>query len=361
LAAVCQRARNAAFLAVDTEADAFHSYNAKVCLIQLSFDGEHALVDPLSLSKEDLAPLGEILADPGLQKIFHGADYDLRMLQKNFGFAVRGLADTQAAAQVLGEKQTSLAALLAKELGVVLDKRQQRADWALRPLPQEMLAYAVDDTRYLQPLLELLLPRLSALGRRSWWEEECQALERIVYEPPPEDPWAFLRVKGARKLPPEALGRLAALWHLREELAKELDVPPFRILSAEMLLALAAQPPADWEALASTPGLPPRVARKWGRRVLQALHRASPLALPAAPSREEDRELERLVQKLRQRRDRVAQELGLDPGFLAPRWALEALAATKPQDPEGWVACLGRRWRAEVLREPLGEVLAQEG
>lgn len=361
LEAVCQQASKAPFLAVDTEADSFHSYHAKVCLIQLSFDGEHVLVDPLSLSHDDLAPLGTLLADPEVPKIFHGADYDLRMLQKDFGFSVRGLADTQAAAQVLGEKHTSLAALVAKELGVQLDKRQQRADWARRPLPQEMLAYAVDDTRYLKPLLERLLVRVYALNRGSWWEEECKALERVVYEPPPEDPWAFLRLKGVRNLSPEALGRLAALWRLREELARAQDIPPFRIFSSELLIALATDPPVDLGVLGATRGLAPRVFRKWGRHIFEVLRQATPLTPPPAQPRVEDRELERLVARLRQARDRLAQELGLDPGFLAPRWALESVAKSKPKDLEGWVACLGRRWRAEVLQAPLSQVLAQEG
>ncbi len=348
-------------MAVDTEADAFHSYAPKVCLVQLSYDGTHALVDTLRLSATELSPLGELLANPSVIKVLHGADYDVRMLQKDFGFVVKNLADTQAAAQVLGEPQTSLAALVKKELGVELDKSQQRADWALRPLPPAMVAYAVDDTRFLAELMEKLRARLAAVGRVAWWEEECRALEQLTYQAPEPDPWAFLRVKGAKGLTGEALGRLAALWRWRESVAQALDVPPFRVLASEMLLRLATEAPADFAALARTPGLSPRVSRRWGRAILEALANATEPVLPPPPSRPPyDKERERLVKKLRAVRDRVAQELGLDPGFLAPRAALEAVAERRPQDDASWFECLRRHWRVRVLEGPLQHALLED-
>lgn len=356
---VCQQAAAAGAVAVDTEADSFHSYFAKICLVQLSFDDQHVLIDPLRLSREEMAPLAQLLANPHLPKVLHGADYDQRMIQKDLGVRLRALADTQAAAQVLGEKQTSLAALLAKELGVQLDKSQQRADWARRPLPEAMMAYAVDDTRYLQALLARLLVRLERLGRRHWWEEECQALEEVTYEPPVPDPWAFLRVKGTRALSAEALGRLAAVWELRDAIARELDVPAFRVIPSECLVRLAANPPEDLPALAAVGGIPQRVLRRWGRELLRILARAQPLAPPKKPSTIPDTSQQKLLTELRRVRDHLAEELGLDPGFLAPRWALEAVAQQRPASLDAWLSCLRRRWRVELLREPLSEVLAQ--
>jgi ribonuclease D len=360
LAQVCRKAAAEKLVAVDTEADSFHSYFPKVCLIQISFGQQHALLDSLRLAPPKLAPLAELLADPKVGKIFHGADYDLRMLHKDLGVRVRGLFDTQAAAQVLGEKQTSLAALVAKELGVHLDKGQQRANWALRPLPPEMLAYAVDDTRFLPLLLQRLVQRLEEMGRKSWWEEECRALEEVVYEPPTPDPWAFLRIKGARSLPPEVLGRLAACWQLREEIAQSLDVPPFRVLSSELLVRLASDPPTSVEGLLGLPGLPFRLVRRWGKKLLDALHQASPLVPPEKGQKPRDPHKERMVDRLRRVRDELAQELNLDPGFLAPRWALEAVVESQPKSPEEWYACLQRHWRVEVLAQKLGQAM-QEG
>lgn len=356
---VCAEARAAGTVAVDSEADSFHSYYPKVCLLQLSFSGRHAVVDTLRLAPEELAPLGDLLAERQTLKVFHGADYDLRMLQKDFGFCVRNLADTQAAAQVLGEGQTSLAALVKKELGFELDKSQQRADWAVRPLSAQMLRYAVDDTRYLEALLARLKARLEAHGRLAWWEEECQALEQVAYQPPEPDPWAFLRIKGAKSLSSEALGRLKALFLWRESVASALDVAPFRVLPSDLLLRLALQPPGDFPALMQTPGMPPRVARRWGAAILQVLASTREAVSPPPSVRPRPDEVkERLVKKLRAVRDQVAQELGIDPGFLAPRATLEAVAERRPQTQEAWFECLKRRWRVSVLQEPLGKVLA---
>ncbi len=356
---VCQQAATARAVAVDTEADSFHSYFPKICLVQISFDDQHVLIDPLRLSRDEMAPLAQLLANPHVPKVLHGADYDQRMIQKDLGVRLRALADTQAAAQVLGEKQTSLAALLAKELGVQLDKSQQRADWARRPLTEAMMAYAVGDTRYLQPLLARLLVRLEGLGRRHWWEEECQALEEVTFELPVPNPWAFLRLKGAWALSAEALGRLAAAWELRDAIARQLDVPAFRVMSSEGLVRLAANPPADLPALATVGGIPQRVLRRWGRELLGILGSAQPLTPPKKPSAIPDARHKKLLAELRRVRDDLAEGLGLDPGFLAPRWALEAVAQQRPTDFEAWLSCLRRRWRVELLREPLSEVLAQ--
>lgn len=356
---VCQQASAAGAVAIDTEADSFHSYFPKICLVQMSFDDRHVLIDPLRLSRDEMAPLAQLLANPQLPKVLHGADYDQRMIQKDLGVRLRALADTQVAAHVLGEKQTSLAALLAKELGVQLDKSQQRADWARRPLPEAMRAYAVDDTRYLQPLLARLLVRLERLGRRHWWEEECQALEEVTYEPPVPDPWAFLQVKGTRALSAEALGRLAAAWEMRDAIARQLDVPAFRVISSECLLRLATNPPEDLAALAAVGGIPQRVLRRWGRELLEILRNAQPLTRPKRPSTIPDARHQKLLAELRRARDHLAGELGLDPGFLAPRWALEAVAQQRPSDFDAWLSCLRRRWRVELLRGPLSQALAQ--
>ena len=359
VAGLCERARGAASVGVDTEADSFHSYFHKLCLIQLSFGGEHALIDPLALGRDELRPFADLLADPRVEKVLHGADYDLRVLQRDLGARVTRLADTQVAAQLLGEPQTGLAALVAKELGIELDKRYQRADWGERPLPPEYLAYAAGDTAYLEPLRARLAERLAALGRTAWWREECAALESVEWEPPQPDPLAFERIKGAGRLGGGARDRLAALHAWRERTAAGLDVPPFRVLAAESLLALAQKPPADLAQLASTPGIGSSTVRRHGRDLLRTL--ADP---PAAPPRGErrrfapDKVKEKRVRQARDARDAVAKELGLEPGVLGPRVALELIADRMPESEAALGQCLARHWRATVLAPGLLPVIA---
>src|SRR6185436_3848294 len=164
-------------VAVDTEADSLHSYFDKVCLIQISVPGHDLIVDPLR--KLDLSRFGEVLANREITKILHGADYDLRILNRDFGFTPVNLIDTMICAQLLGYEAIGLAALLEKHFALKLDKSHQRADWAQRPLPRDMLEYAATDTRHLLDLADKLRTELLALGRWEWAEEEFARLEMI--------------------------------------------------------------------------------------------------------------------------------------------------------------------------------------
>ncbi|MFZ5785641.1 MAG: ribonuclease D [Acidobacteriota bacterium] len=359
LAAWCARASETRPVAVDTEADSMHSYFHKLCLVQLAAGESHALVDPLALGREGMTPLVALLGDASVTKVMHGADYDLRVLDRDLGARVVGVRDTQIAAQLLGERQTSLAALVEKELGVTLDKRFQTADWGQRPLPPELLAYASGDTAFLQALAEKLAARLGELGRFAWWEEECEALRAIRWEQPEPDPRAFERLKGAKALRGAARDRVAALHAWREATAAALDVPPFKVLGREPILAMSSDPPADQDALAKVAGIGRSVPRRYGTELLALL--ASP---PAAPEREPrgkfvpDKVREERIRQLRTRRDEVAAALGLDPGVLAPKWVLEAVADRRPSGVAEIERCLERRWRAGTLAQPLLGVVA---
>ena len=162
-------------VALDTEAASFHRFHDRIYLIQLSTPTQTAVIDPLGVG--DLAPIGELLSNPAVEKVFHDADYDLRLFDKEFGFHARRLFDTRIAAQFLNEPGIGLAALLEKYFAIKADKRFQRADWSARPLTGEMLEYAAGDTRELCELRSLLLEKLVALGRQEWVAEEFQLLE----------------------------------------------------------------------------------------------------------------------------------------------------------------------------------------
>lgn len=356
---VCARAASTGVVALDTESDSLHSYFHKLCLIQLSFSGEHALLDPLALGRDSLHPFVALLADPSVEKVLHGADYDLRVLNRDLDARVVRLSDTQLAAQLLGEEQTGLAALVQREAGIALDKRHQRADWGSRPLPPELLAYAAGDTAYLELLRRRLAERLASLGRLAWWEEECLALEAVRWEPPRPDPLAFERIKGARRLAGDARDRLAALHAWRESEAASHDVPPFRILRSEALLALASSPPPDLDALALVPGVGKATVRRYGREMMQVL--TQPPLVPAREPRQRvkvDREREARIKQAKAARDAVAKQLRLDPGVLAPRAALEIVVDRRPRDEEDLLACLARRWRTTVLAPALLPLVA---
>ncbi|HSB56021.1 MAG TPA: ribonuclease D [Gemmatimonadales bacterium] len=355
----------APLLAVDTEAASFHRYRDRVYLIQLSTRDRTAVVDPLTVT--NLSALGRLLEHPGIEVIFHDADYDLRILDRDYGFHASELFDTRIAAQLLNEPGIGLAALLEKYLGVTLDKKYQRADWSVRPLTPEMLAYAASDTKYLPRLRDILRERLAEKGRWSWAEEEFDLLKRVRWAPsgPPEE--AYLRLKGARSLRGHELAVLRELFAWREQAASQLDRAPFRILQNEAMLAIAKAMPADPTALRELKVLSPDQLRRRGNELLEAVARgvgAPASSLPVfertkrpAPDLAFDARLERLKQV----RNAVAERIELAPGVLCPNGLLEAIARLVPRS----TAQLSeipemRRWQREVLGPELLAAVPQQ-
>jgi len=342
-------------LAVDTEADSLHHYPEKVCLIQLSFGDRDYLID--ALAGLSLEPLAERLRDRSIVKVLHGADYDLRMLHRGFGVTFEGLFDTMIAARIVGETRFGLAALLEQQFGVPMDKRFQRADWSLRPLTPDMARYAAMDTRYLIPLYEKLHARLEELARRGWAAEEFKRLEGIRVRPQPGSDDGFRRVKGARKLSPQALGVLREIWSLRETYAVKLDRPPFRILHDEVLIELSERVPQRAEELETIKKLP-RPWRQGGRagELVAAIRRgrsAEPPEWPAQAKRGRSRgsvkPTDERVAAIKKHRDQVAKQLGMEPALLGPRAVLEKLVERLEdgRDPAGTPDL--RRWQWELL------------
>jgi len=343
-------------LAVDTEADSFHHYREKVCLVQLSFGGRDVLVDPLA--EVDLGVLRVPLENPGLRKIMHGADYDVRMLHRDFGLVVRGLFDTMVAARLVGERAFGLSALLDKFLDVQLDKRHQRADWSVRPLSSEMLSYAVLDTRHLEPLVAILEQRLQELGRTDWAREEFEMVESVRWGGAARrDDEAYLRIKGIRKLDRRQLGVLRELAELREATARRRDVPPFRVMRHEVLFELVRSPPRHRRELRGVRGLPSSWSRDAGASaLLEAVDRGLALSdeqqppIPRSGKRKRlDPQSETRVRRLCAERDSLARGLDLEPAVLAPRSALEQLVVSLQQGQSPDTTSGLRRWQISLL------------
>src|SRR5206468_8065142 len=197
LAHLAESLSGASALALDTESDSLHHHVEKVCLVQLATDrGDACLVDPLVL--RDLSPLAPIMADRGIAKILHGADYDVTTLKRDFGFRFAGLFDTMTAARFLGRPQIGLQALAQAELGVALSKESQRDDWSRRPLSPTQEQYALADVAHLLVLQARLAGELRQLGRLAWVEEESDAVAALEPARHGRDAEAYQKVKGMR-------------------------------------------------------------------------------------------------------------------------------------------------------------------
>jgi ribonuclease D len=357
LEALFARLRGAPLLAVDTEAASFHRFADRVYLLQISSRDETAVVDPLAV--ESLAPLAGVLADPTVEIVFHDADYDLRLLDREYGYRATNLFDTRVAAQLLNEPGVGLAALLEKYLGVRLDKRFQRADWSARPLSPPMLEYAASDTRHLPELRDILRGQLEARGRLAWAEEEFALLDGIRWSPPNGEP-GYLRLKGARALKGRELAILRELFEWREGVAQRSDRATFRILNNEPMLTMARQPPSDMAALKAIPGIGGEQAERRGKEILAAVKRGLEIPegdlprIERAPRRAFDPAFEARLDRLKAARNRLAGEHVLAPGVLCPNGSLGAIARTNPGSIEALAELPElRRWQVREIGEQL--------
>lgn len=325
--------KNQTSIAIDTESNSLHSYQERVCLIQISTPETDYLIDPFPI--QDMSALGEVFADPSIQKVFHAGDYDLATLKRDFDFEFANIFDTMLAATALAEPSIGLAALLEKYYDLHLVKKYQRANWGKRPLDPEMLSYAQGDSHYLLQLRDLLVDRLRAVGRLKNVLEDSAALARIT---PPmkdheEDLW---KVKGSQDLNPTALSLLKELNHLRETIAEQRDVPPFKVFSNKVLIEIATTQPHYLEELSLLPSLSPSLIKRYGKQLMQVVKawRENPVAVkPRKNHRLSDREL-KLREKLGDWRKEVGEKEGVPSNAVLSRDLVELIAHHDPQSDE---------------------------
>lgn len=327
--------RNAPAVAVDLEADSMYHFQEKVCLIQMATPRWNAVIDTLRV--RDLELLRPLFADPTVAKIFHGADYDVRSLYRDFGIEIANLFDTQIACTFLGMKATGLEAVLQARFGVTIDKKYQRKDWSRRPLPEEMIAYAAEDVRYLLPLAEMLTGELIQKGRLDWVREECGLLSQVRSSHNNHQP-LFLQFRGAGRLSPRSLAVLEALLQFRRAVAQKKDRPLFKIFSNNSLLQLAIEKPASIQRLSESDVLSGKQLNMYGDDLVEAIHSARLLPaadLPVYPrqkSRAMHPAIPDRIKALKNWRDKKARTLDIEPAVLLNKSAMTALATENPKE-----------------------------
>lgn len=363
LEAFAARLAGSRAIALDSESDSLHHYKEKVCLIQLASDrGEAVLVDPLAV--RDLSPLGPLFADPEVTKVLHGADYDVTTLKRDFGFEFAGIFDSMVAARLLGRTEIGLQAVARADLGVELSKDSQKDDWSVRPLSPRQVAYALADVQHLLALHARLTAQLREAGRLDWVLEESAAVAALPAARRERDPEAWQSVKGARALKPRGLAVLRELHGWREERAAARDVPAFKVLSTEPLLALAEKAPRTPEELRPVRGLPPFV-RADPRDLLGAIARALAVpnealpSLPKSPRRPVVTDLQKRHETaLKAWRKTEADKLKVDVSVVLPQRLIDKLTEAAPANPQELAATPGlRRWRIEAFGPSLLQAL----
>jgi len=322
-------------IAVDLEADSMFHFRERVCLLQIAAGKVNAVIDPLQI--KNLSPLKPIFESLDIKKIFHGADYDVRSLYRDFNFEINNLFDTQLASKFLGIRQTGLESVLQARFNVSLNKKYQRKDWSMRPLPEAMISYAANDVRYLLPLAKILEKELAAKGRLSWVVEECEYLSRVRPIQNDHDP-LFLHFKGAGRLDPKSLAVLEALLAFRRKLACKKNRPLFKVFSHKSLMTLAVEKPDTIENLEKVKALSSRQVKMYGDDLTAIINtakqtparelpvyprRKAPVVHPATPDR---------IKLLKNWRDKKARKLKIEPGMLINKNLLTAIAVRNPSE-----------------------------
>jgi ribonuclease D len=323
--------RAAPRLAIDLEANSMYAYAERACLIQISTEDKDFILDPLAAL--DLSGLGDIIADPAVEKIFHAAEYDLILLRRDYGWHLHNLFDTMWAARILGYKLFGLAGMLEMAFGVRLSKRYQKANWCHRPLSAGELAYAQKDTHYLLALRDRLAAELEARGLMAEAQETFAEQSRVKMPNNGFDPDAFWHLNGVFDMQPAQQAALKALFAFRDREARRRNSPHFKVLGDQTLLEMATKMPTRLSELDDIHGMSTGQQQRYGRQMLAAIaeaRQAPPPQPPPRPPRPPDAVLIR-YDKLHRWRKTRAQARGVESDVIISRDALWAIAQANPR------------------------------
>jgi ribonuclease D len=326
---VCAELRSSPQIAFDTESNGFYAYKEKVCLVQISSATEDYIVDPIAF--KDLSPLGPLMADPKIEKLFHAAEYDILCLKRDYGFVFRNLFDTMIAARVLGIKELGLAAAIERHFGIVVSKKLQRADWGRRPLTHEMIRYAQGDTHFLIRLVEIQKKALAEKGLTEDAAEACAELCAIEPNQKSFDAEGYWKLIGRQEIDGRATAALKEIWLFRENQAASRDRAPFRVMPEDLMVRIAQAMPETREALAAVKGMTPYIIERFGAGLLAAVEKgraAEPLVRPPQPERKRMPDAEfRLFEALRNWRKERALKDQVEPVVIMSTESMRQIAS----------------------------------
>lgn len=353
------------YIALDTESNSLFAYQEQVCLIQVTTQGQDFLIDPMRLSVNiDLPFLIDIIADPAYEKILHAAEYDVMCLRRDFGIEFNNLFDTMVATRILGWEKAGLANLLEKEIGIDVDKRFQRANWGTRPLSTEMRQYAQLDTHYLIEIRHSLYKELEAGGHLEEARELFAEVTTAVWPDNTFEPTDFWKIKDVKLLSKRQRSVLHQLYVFREQAARELDVPPFKIASDKTLYWMAKAQPRSRKKLGRVRGIGQHIYNRYADHILAAVEQGIKVGKPPArPNNHRRPPTEKALQRydlLHDWRKQRALKRGVSSEVIMPKDALWKLASNPPKtlDDLSEVTLIGP-WRRQTYGAEIVKLLTQ--
>ena len=316
-------------IAVDTESNSLFAYQEQVCLIQFSTPEQDYLLDPLALP--NLATLEPIFMDASIQKVLHGAEYDIMCLRRDFNFTVSNLFDTRVACRTLGWQQSGLSNLLEKVFNLHIDKRFQRANWGKRPLPAEMLDYARYDTHYLLKLRDHLTDELEREDRVAEAHELCQQMTQIEPRENGFDPEGFWRITNAKDLSKRQRAVLRELYQFRDKNAQKYNRPAFKIMGDKVLIDVAMKMPTKKEDLEGIHGMTSGQIHRFGTGILDCVQRGKNAPIPKPPKNKKmSEQAHSRYEALHDWRKALARKREVESDIILPRDTLREIALLGP-------------------------------
>ncbi len=344
-------------IAVDLEADSMHCFKEKICLIQVATKTSAFLIDPFKIS--DLSAFVRLLENRDIKKVFHGSDFDVRSLDRDYSARVENLFDTEIASRFLGIRERGLGALIKKHFNVDLDKRFQKVDWAKRPLKQEMIEYSVGDVAYLIKLHDIIYRDLENKKRLAWAQEEFEIQANVRYENNHTSP-LFRKFKGAGKMDNRTLAVLENLLQVRIAFAEKKDKPLFKILSNNTLASMAINKPVKVEQMVKKRMISEKQADMYGKKCLDAIVSAINLEHKELPSYPRTRRpkpdlgVKERIKQLKKMREKLSISMGMEPGFLLNNTLITELAVLNPPNLKALHDIENlRQWQVESIGEAI--------
>lgn len=348
-------------IAVDLEADSMHHFKEKVCLIQIAGANSACVLDPLKVN--DFSKLKILMEDKNIEKVFHGSDFDIRSLDREYKIRVNNLFDSEIACKFLGSKERGLAALLKKYFNVDQDKRFQKKDWSQRPLPDEMISYSIVDVLYLIELAGLLKQKLMDKQRLEWAKEEFLRQTEVRYGNNSKG-YNFLKFKGAGKMDIRTLAVLENLLVMRMKIAEKRDLPLFKVLGAGEISQIAYKKPTTLNHLKNTGTLSDRQCSMYGEQCVNAVSRAIKLTEEEMPVYPKTKALRhnsiehKRIKLLKKMREQKSSELVMEPGFLINNALITKIAVKNPLTIKELESIEQmRKWQIEALSDDILKVL----
>jgi ribonuclease D len=350
LQALIDRARETDAVALDTEFIWERTYYPKLGLIQLGLSDEECfLIDPCAL--DDLSPLGELLADPTVVKIFHDAPQDLCILRMATGRDPKNIFDTRLAAGFGGLSSTlSLVALLEFLLDIKLEKNETRTNWLKRPLSNAQAEYAKNDVRYLRAMRILLLARVLP-ETQPWLAAELARLDTPDNYTGIDDTKRYTKIKGNSKLDCKSLSILQELCTWRETEARKQNKPRGHIIKDNVLLSIAKEQLRDPKAIQNCGQISTKSVNTYGDNLIQLVNlgmknpeeECPPLLRRVTLNKKEKEAFTNLLNYIRLKSD----VNGVDPALIGNK--NELMRCVKNTSPS--TSRQKKGWRKEFLAE----------